>query len=181
MNDTRSEIVRLAEELIRSFGYNAFSYADISQKLNIKNAAIHYYFPAKSDLGAEVIRKNLDAFNEKTNKWKTLDYKQQLVKYITMHDSFIKRHWVCIVGSLSPSFDTLPENMQKELQNLVNTILTWLTNLLAIGKENNVFTFNETPRTKAFIIHSALLSSLQMNKVLRNDVYKSIQEGLLLI
>jgi hypothetical protein len=29
------------------------------------------------------------------------------------------------------------------------------------------------------MIHSALLSSLQMNKVLRNDIYKSIQEGLL--
>ena len=29
------------------------------------------------------------------------------------------------------------------------------------------------------MVHSALLSSLQMNKVLRNDVYKSIQEGLL--
>ena len=54
MNDTRSEIVRLASELIRSIGYNAFSYTDISQKLHIKNAAIHYYFPSKSDLGVEV-------------------------------------------------------------------------------------------------------------------------------
>jgi AcrR family transcriptional regulator len=179
MNDTRSEIVRLAGELIRSIGYNAFSYADISQKLNIKNAAIHYYFPAKSDLGVEVIRRNLEAFNERIEAWKSLDYRQQLVKYITMHDSFIKKHWVCVVGSLSPSFDTLPENMQKELQHLINTILAWLTDLLTKGRDSKVFSFYETPRTKAFIIHSALLSSLQMNKVLRNDVYKSIQEGLL--
>ena len=68
MNDTRSEIVRLAGELIRSIGYNAFSYADISQKLNIKNAAIHYYFPAKSDLGVEVIRENLEAFKKTAAK-----------------------------------------------------------------------------------------------------------------
>jgi len=179
MNDTRNEIVRLAEELIRSIGYNAFSYADISQKLNIKNAAIHYYFPSKSDLGIEVIRKNLEAFNERIVAWKDLDYKTQLIKYITMHDNFIKKNWVCIVGSLSPSFDTLPTNMQKELQNLVNTILIWLTDLLSKGQESKIFSFNEAPRTKAFIIHSAMLSSLQMNKVLKNDVYKSIQEGLL--
>ncbi|MDR3047168.1 MAG: TetR/AcrR family transcriptional regulator, partial [Bacteroidales bacterium] len=51
MNDTRSEIISIANELIKSIGYNAFSYADISKKLNIKNAAIHYYFPAKADLG----------------------------------------------------------------------------------------------------------------------------------
>ena len=58
MNDTRSEIIRLGSELIRSIGYNSFSYADISKALNIKNAAIHYYFPSKSDLGVEIIREN---------------------------------------------------------------------------------------------------------------------------
>ncbi|MBB4046226.1 AcrR family transcriptional regulator [Bacteroides reticulotermitis] len=39
----------MADELIKTIGYNAFSYADISKQLNIKNAAIHYYFPTKSD------------------------------------------------------------------------------------------------------------------------------------
>lgn len=179
MNDTRSEIIRLANELIRSVGYNAFSYTDISKQLNIKNAAIHYYFPAKSDLGIAVIKENQSLFLDKTEQWSKLDYRQQYKKYITMHDSFIKTHWTCIVGSLAPSFDTLPENMQKELQKLVNMILDWLTDLLAKGKDSKVFDFKETPRTIANITHSALLSSLQMNKVLRNDIYKSIQEGLL--
>lgn len=179
MNDTRSEIINLANELIKSVGYNAFSYADISKKLNIKNAAIHYYFPAKADLGLEVIKRNLLAFLERIDAWKELDYKDQYKNYITMHDGFIQHNWTCIVGSLSPSFDTLPENMQRELQKLVNTILDWLTELLTKGKEDNVFSFPETPRTKAYMVHSALLSALLMNKVLKNDVYPSIQAGLL--
>lgn len=91
----------------------------------------------------------------------------QFSNYIHMHDSFIGNHWLCIVGSLSPSYDTLPENMQKELKGLVNTILKWLTALLDNGLKTNIFSFTETPRTKAFIVHSALLSSLQMNKVLK--------------
>lgn len=74
MNDTRSEIIRLGSELIRSVGYNSFSYADISKALNIKNAAIHYYFPSKSDLGVEIIKRNLNAFNELTKTWEGLDY-----------------------------------------------------------------------------------------------------------
>ena len=179
MNDTRSEIIRLAGELIRSIGYNSFSYADISKQLNIKNAAIHYYFPSKSDLGVEVIRQNLTTFKDRIENWEKLDYRQQFVNYIHMHDSFINNYWVCIVGSLAPSYDTLPENMQKELQHLINTIIGWLTNLLNEGRKNSVFFFNESPKTKAYMIHSALLSSLQMNKVLKNDVYKSIQAGLL--
>lgn len=181
MNDTRSEIIRLGSELIRSVGYNSFSYADISKTLGIKNAAIHYYFPSKGDLGLEIIRRDLKAFNELTETWKNLDDKLQFFNYIHMHDSFINNHWVCIVGSLSASYNSLPEIMQEELRGLVNTILKWLTALLDDGLKNNAFSFTETPRTKAFMIHSALLSSLQMNKVLNNDVYKSIQEGLLAI
>ena len=72
MNDTRNEIIRIGSELIRSVGYNAFSYADIAKVLNIKNAAIHYYFPTKSDLGEEIIKRNIDAFNELISRWKTL-------------------------------------------------------------------------------------------------------------
>lgn len=179
MKDTRSEIIRLANDLIRLVGYNAFSYADISKQLNIKNAAIHYYFPAKSDLGIEVIKESLELFFKRTERWNKLDYKSQYIKYITMYDSCVKTHWTCIVGSLASSFDTLPENMQKELQKLINTILDWLTSLLEKGKESGVFDFNETPRVKANMTYSALLSSLQINKVLRNDIYKSIQTGLL--
>ncbi len=140
---------------------------------------LYITFQSKSDLGVEVIKRNLEAFNNNIEAWKSLGYREQLNKYLTMHDSFIKKNWVCIVGSLAPSYDTLPKNMQNELQQLVNTILGWLTDLLERGQKTKEFTFTESPRTKAFIIHSALLSALQMNKVLRNDVYKSIQEGLM--
>jgi AcrR family transcriptional regulator len=179
MKDIRNEIINIANELIWSVGYNAFSYADISKKLNIKNAAIHYYFPNKSDLGVEIIRRNLAVFLKKTNAWKNMDYRQQLEKYITMHDDFIKNRWICIVGSLSPAYDTLPENMQTELQKLINAIINWLSDLLEKGRDSGIFKFTEIPKTRAYVIHSAILSALLMNKVLRNDVYKSIQNSLL--
>jgi Transcriptional regulator len=181
MKDTRNEIIAIANDLIRSIGYNAFSYADISKELNIKNAAIHYYFPTKGDLGAEVIRKNLSLFREKTESWKELPYRQQLNNYLTMHDGFIADYRACIVGSLAPAFDTLPENMQHAVQRLVHVIIDWLSDILSKGKETGEFTFDGSPRTKAYIVHSAMLSALLMNKVLRNEVYRSVQADLLSI
>lgn len=179
MNDTKTEITNIADNLIKSIGYNAFSYADISGKLNVKNAAVHYYFPSKSDLGMEVIRKNRAAFKRNVDLWKKLDYRQQLVNYLTMHDGFLNDYRVCIVGALSPAFDTLPQNMQTELQQLVNDILDWLTDLLTKGKERCVFSFNQPPEVQACLIHSAMLSALLMNKVLKNNIYRSIQESLM--
>lgn len=179
MKDTKNEIIRLANELIRSIGYNAFSYADISKQLNIKNAAIHYYFPAKSDLGIEIIKQNIKAFDEKICKWELLDSKQQYINYIRMHDGFVNNQWICIVGSLASSYETLPEEMQRELQILASAIIEWLTGVLDKGKQAKVFSFEETPKQKAYMVHAALLSALLMNKVLGNEVYTSIQDGLL--
>ncbi|MDU1891443.1 MAG: TetR/AcrR family transcriptional regulator [Dysgonomonas sp.] len=180
MKDTRNEIINIACDLIRSVGYNAFSYADISKKLNIKNAAIHYYFPTKGDLGVEAIRRNQSAFEKITSLWKELSYSQQLANYIKMHDSFINKGWVCIVGSLSPSYDTLPENMKSELQKLINTIIDWLSDVLERGKDSGEFRLEGTAKDQAYAIHSAMLSALLMNKVLKNDVYKLIQNNLLM-
>ena len=53
--DTRSEIINIADALIRAKGYNAFSFTDIGKQLNIKNASIHYHFPTKTDLGVAII------------------------------------------------------------------------------------------------------------------------------
>ncbi|MCD7937718.1 MAG: TetR/AcrR family transcriptional regulator [Tannerellaceae bacterium] len=168
----------IANDLIRSVGYNAFSYTDISKKLNIKNAAIHYHFPAKSDLGVEIIRKNRSAFKEITGSWKRMEYRRQLNNYLTMHDGLTSDYLTCIVGALSPSYDTLPENMQEELQQLINTIIDWIADILEKGRENGELHFSETPKARAYVIHSAMLSALLMNKVLKNDVYKSIQNSL---
>lgn len=61
-----------------------------------------------------------------------------------MHDSFVNNHWVCIVGALASSCDTLPENMQSRLEHLINTILDWLTELLDVGKNKKTFHFQKS-------------------------------------
>jgi TetR/AcrR family transcriptional repressor of nem operon len=53
--DTKEEIIRIGKELIKLYGYNAFSYADISKQLNMKNAAVHYHFRGKEDLLAGIL------------------------------------------------------------------------------------------------------------------------------
>jgi len=48
--------VDLAEALIQSRGYSAFSYQDISDRLGIRKASIHYHFPSKTDLGVAALQ-----------------------------------------------------------------------------------------------------------------------------
>lgn len=181
MRDTKSEIIRIADDLIRSKGYNAFSYADISKVLKIKNATIHYYFPTKSDLGVEVINNTISNFKQETKIWKSLPYREQLYKWVTLYDQSKTNGYMCIMGALSSAHDTLSEDMQTKLERMANMILEWLTTLLEKGKEANVFHYAESSKTKAYLIQSSLLASLLLNRVVNNDAYQIIQDGILKI
>ena len=55
-SDTRASLMQTAESLLCSKGYAAFSYADLAEAVGIRKASIHYYFPAKEDLGVAVVQ-----------------------------------------------------------------------------------------------------------------------------
>ncbi|WP_269850868.1 TetR/AcrR family transcriptional regulator [Methanosarcina horonobensis] len=50
INETNQQILYYARNFLQCRGYNGFSYKDISQKLGIKNAAIHNYYPKKKKI-----------------------------------------------------------------------------------------------------------------------------------
>ena len=55
--DTDEQILNAAEDLLQRRGYNAFSYHHIAIQLGVRNAAIHYHFPSKEDLGVALVKR----------------------------------------------------------------------------------------------------------------------------
>ncbi|EQD50561.1 transcriptional regulator, TetR family, partial [mine drainage metagenome] len=43
------KIIDVAQQLVQSRGFNAFSYRDLADRISIRTASIHYYFPKKDD------------------------------------------------------------------------------------------------------------------------------------
>ena len=58
--DTANLILDVAEQLVQVRGFNAFSYADVAGELELTNAALHYHFPSKSELGEALIARYCD-------------------------------------------------------------------------------------------------------------------------
>ena len=54
---TRDRILDIAQRLIQSGGYNAFSFNDLAKELKLRTASVHYHFPTKSDLGVAFVRR----------------------------------------------------------------------------------------------------------------------------
>ena len=57
VSDTSGRILDVAERLVQTRGFNAFSYADIAAALNITKASLHYHFPTKAILGERLVER----------------------------------------------------------------------------------------------------------------------------
>lgn len=165
--DTKVEILDLAENLLRDRGFNGFSYADISSALKIKNAAVHYYFPGKADLGVAVIQRAGERFagwaRERTIVSQTPP--ERLEAFFRRYLNFLKAgKQVCLGGALETDFKTLPSAMQVETRKFASDILAWLEQILVEGQEKRLFTFPGKGKDQAILILSSLQGALQMTR-----------------
>lgn len=175
MKNTRTDIVNLAEKLIRTKGYNGFSYKDISAPLNIKNAAIHYHFPIKCDLGVAVVNRNRKSFAAAIEKWSKESPDVQLLKFIKIYEDSNASNMVCFMGAFGSSYDSLPPELQAVLTTSGTEIRQWLNQLLKKGLEQDVFKFSGDIECQADSIISALLASLILSKVTGQNILTNVR------
>jgi AcrR family transcriptional regulator len=179
MQDTKDKIVDLADQLIKTKGFNAFSYKDISDPLAIKNAAIHYHFPNKADLGMAVLEQEFTLLNTGIANWESLPEDEQLRHLIASFENKCSSHMACIMGSLSPDYNTLPTNMQERLREFSAAVIKWVTQCLHNGRQKAIFSFKGAPEDRALMIVSNLLASLLLSRVMGESAFEKISKQLL--
>ena len=173
---TRIKILKEAERLFQLKGYNGFSYKDISGPLNIKNAAVHYHFPTKEDLGVAILERYdamllriTDNYNPNVN-----DPVKVIDLYIRFHlHSVAKGDRICPVGMVSAEYQSIPMAMQQKASIMINRILNWLTDVIEQGRNRGLFQFQGEPKTMAYKIQSTLQGAAQLSLLVNPDVLVS--------
>ena len=180
MSVTREKILELAEELILNKGYNGFSYQDISTVMGIKNAAVHYYFPSKDNLGVSILKTNVQRFEEMVENMQNLNFDewQQLESFMKIYLKSNRENKICLIGSLGTDINTLSDPMRVELQKMVDRIINWLTSVLQSGREKGLFQFNIPARDQALSILSSLVAGLQLARILNKSDFKNIHQSI---
>jgi TetR/AcrR family transcriptional repressor of nem operon len=177
MSLTREKILELGEDLLLTKGYNAFSYQDISKELGIKNAAVHYYFPAKENLVTSIVKNNILRFEEMVDNMNTRNFDEvnQLETFMKIYAKSNREEKICLFGSLGSDFQTLSETTQTELRKMLDKIINWLSEILESGRKKGVFSFKNDAINKASMLLSNLVAGLQISRINSKDDFKVIQ------
>lgn len=167
--DTREAILNAAEELLQRRGFNAFSYQHISVQLGIRNAAIHYHFPSKEDLGVALVRRFRQTFRDWAEEiaLKESDAWSRLSGLFLIYRSYLLAGQVrlCPVGVLGSEFEAIPEPMRQEARLLVRENYEFLVETLTLGREQGSLRYPGDPRAKAVEVGAVIQGALQIARM----------------
>lgn len=179
MSNTRKSIIKIADELIRSRGYNAFSYTDISKRLGVKNAAIHYHFPTKLDLALAVVQYHTQNFNHFQQRNATKPPLQRLKLFLSFYTAIQTSGKICIIGALTTDWNSLNDATQKALKEFTQAVRTWVTNTLQQGKDNGTLSFKSTADSEALSIITNIFAATQLARVTGSNDFASVKKSIL--
>ena len=177
--DTKAEIIRISDALIREKGFNAFSFSDISRQLNIKNASIHYHFLTKTALGVSIITEHIVQLEKLKEKTKNKSPLEKLNSFLSIYSVAKSEDKICLVGSLATDLYTVEPEIQTELKKLVDNILQWVIKILKEGKTQGIFQFKINARTKALMIITNMAAALQLTRLTNKQDFRQIKQAII--
>lgn len=168
LNDTREQIMDRAAQLLTSRGFNGFSYRDISSHLGVKNAAIHYHFPAKTDLALALVDEYRKMLRAGTSEF--MAYGGSALQQLDGFFSFSTKQChldrcICPFGAFSIDYNELPDDLRSATRSFMDETIQWLTRVMEVGREDGVFDFNGDARAKALTVLAGIQGARQMARI----------------
>ena len=161
--NTSERILDVAERLVQTRGFNAFSYADIADALDITKASLHYHFSSKAELGKRLIERYEKNFLKALGQIdeSNADAVEKLRRYIDIYAGVLRANRMCLCGILAAEFATLPDQLQADLKRFFEANERWLVTVLDQGREAGVFRF-EAPSAEVAQFFVAALEGAMM-------------------
>lgn len=177
LTDTRDKILDRAADLLMSHGFNGFSYRDIATHLGVKNAAVHYHFPSKSDLALALLQEYRKVLREQTSAFMSdggpaLPQIEGLFHFTRAQ--CLKGRCICPFGAFAVDYEELPAEVQSAADAFLRDSLRWLTRVLELGREQGEFRFEGDARDRAMTLFAALQGARQMERIHRSDVLDTV-------
>jgi TetR/AcrR family transcriptional regulator, transcriptional repressor for nem operon len=156
--NTVRHILDVSQQLLQTRGYNAFSYADISEAVGIRKASIHYHFPSKSDLGKALVTRYREAFRQERSRIDrdTDNALHKLEQFADLYLEGLKDGRVCLCGMLAADFTTLPGDMREEVKAFLGENEAWLKKVLLEGKNAGIIQYQGAGAVEAQLILTGL-------------------------
>jgi TetR/AcrR family transcriptional repressor of nem operon len=155
---TKDLLLTEAEALLRTRGYAAFSYADLSTRVGIRKASIHHHFATKEELGGVLIDNYLVRFEDALKAILVEESKAEvrLERYAHFFVTSMIDGMLPLCGALSAEMAMLPQSIQDRVHRFFRLHLDWVEEVIRAGVATKELGADVDPGTTAMLILSTL-------------------------
>ncbi len=169
--DTHRRILAIAERHLMRRGYHAFSYGDIATEIGIKSAAIHYYFPAKTDL----VRAVIQAYGERFAAWvqhtAAFSPAERIAGYFEIGRLIALDGRVCPLSMLLAQQEAIPEVVQSDVRQLHARISAFYVDNLEKARCSGSVHFGGSAEDQGALIGCTLVGAQLLARVQGVEAY----------
>jgi TetR/AcrR family transcriptional repressor of nem operon len=169
----KQELLALAQIKVRTGGYSNFSFRELAAEAGIKSASVHYHFPTKADLGAELARQYTDSFLSILGEPDELVAKgiNPISAYIDMFRNALKKDKkMCLCGLLGAESEALPLKVKEETRRFFERNIAWIEKAYL-----SLINVNESDaKSYAIRLVSLLEGAMLISKTLDSDDFFDI-------
>lgn len=135
-SSTKDTIMTVARSMVQAHGYNSLSFRDLAEAVGVKSSSIHYHFPTKDDLGAQLAHQYTDEFlayledaYAAAQSWTSA-----INSYIDVfRNTLLRENRMCLGGILAAERPQLAPQVGLEVERYTATLVTWLTQMVSVG------------------------------------------------
>jgi TetR/AcrR family transcriptional regulator, transcriptional repressor for nem operon len=163
---TADRVLDIAEALVQTRGFNAFSYADIARAVGIRKASLHHHFATKADLGMALVTRYRSAFLAALESIEAGSDQapERLEHYTALYGGVLRKGRMCMCGMLAADVATLPKPMRRSIADFFAENERWLARVLAEGKKRGQIEFEGTPASMAAFFVSSLEGAMLVSR-----------------
>jgi TetR/AcrR family transcriptional repressor of nem operon len=181
--DTVQKIMAVAQELVQSRGYNDFSFHDIARKLGIKSASIHYYFPAKSDLGKSLVQHYHQNFINDLNQIDAISTStmDKVNSFTNLFFNILESdNRMCLCGMFASDITSMPAEIQAEVRIFFTECEKWLAAIIRVGQQSGEIGINHQPENLARFVFASLEGAMLSARTFADaERFKSITDQII--
>jgi TetR/AcrR family transcriptional repressor of nem operon len=168
--DTASAILDVAERLVQTRGFNAFSYADVAAELGITKPALHYHFAGKAELGQALLARYTDRFSQALATIDAIrtDAPRRLAAYADLYAQVLAQDRMCLCGMLAADYHTLSEPMRQAVIRFFDHNQNWLAGVIDQGRSDGSLQVDGASRDVAQMIIGTLEGAMLVARTYRD-------------
>lgn len=155
----KESIKKEAIRIVRAGSSHSLNFRDLGSSVGVKSSSIHYYFPTKSDLLAEIVKDYSQSFmtelDRRTQNAKSLSKNLEIM--ISFCEEAQRQKLICLCGSLAAEANDLEEKVVEEVSSFFLVLESWINNKMKFLKNDSEVSRSHLSKVIVSLIEGALI------------------------